>query len=356
MEWIQELLVGILENPIAFTAVKIAVAFGIVLSAVPMLVWMERKSAARFQRREGPNRVGPFGLLQSFADAIKLIFKEDYFPRNTDKAVFLLAPILTFMPGVISFGLVSITATRSGKLLGVTDINMGLLVMLAISSLAGYGIAFAGWSSNNQYSLLGGIRSSAQLISYEIVMGLAVVALLLKTGSLSLGEIVQQQTGVLFGFIPKWNIFMWPPCFFLFLLAAFAETSRAPFDNPEAEQELVGGYHTEYTGLRYAWFMFGEYAGLWTMCSIMVALFMGGWHFPGMESVIQGEWTFALVGFGVFVAKVLVLIFFFMWMRWTVPRMRWDQLMNLSWTRLIPIALGNLVVLALAMEYGGLFR
>lgn len=346
----------LLDNPLLFTALKIVISFGIVLSAVPMLVWMERKSAARFQRREGPNRVGPFGLLQSVADAVKLIFKEDYFPRNTDKAVFLLAPVLTFMPGVISFGLLSVTATRSGRLLGLVDLNMGLLMMLAISSLAGYGIAFAGWSSNNQYSLLGGIRSSAQLISYEIIMGLSVVALLLKTGSLNLGHIVQQQTGMLWGVLPQWNLFMWPPCFLLFLIAAFAETSRAPFDNPEAEQELVGGYHTEYTGLRYAWFMFGEYAGMWTMCSFMVVLFLGGWHLPGLERVIHDEWLFALAGFAVFIVKVLALVFFFMWMRWTLPRMRWDQLMRLSWTRLIPIALGNLIVLALAMEYGGLFR
>ncbi|MCG5056245.1 MAG: NADH-quinone oxidoreductase subunit NuoH [Myxococcales bacterium] len=344
-------------SPLVYTAFALLGALAVVLGVVPMLVWMERKVAARFQRRVGPNRVGPLGLLQSVADAVKLIFKEDFFPRNTDKAIFLLAPILTFMPGLVSFALVPVAAMPSGQALAGTSINMGLLVMLAISSLTAYGIAFAGWSSNNQYSLLGGIRSSAQLISYEVIMGLSVVALLLKTGSLDLAEIVRQQEGrVFFGLLPNWNGLTWPPNFLLFLLAAFAETNRAPFDNPEAEQELVGGYHTEYTGLRYAWFMFGEYAGLWTMCSLMTVLFLGGWYLPGLNRLGLDTWTYAVVAFLIFTAKVMVLVFGFMWVRWTLPRMRWDQLMALGWKRLIPIALLNLILLALAMEYGGLFR
>ncbi len=345
MEYLQVLR----TNEVLYTAVKMLVALGISMGTVPMLVWMERRSAARFQRRKGPNRVGPFGLLQSIADSIKLFFKEDFFPRNTDKAIFLLAPILTFMPGVVSFGLISVSATKSGELLGLTNINMGLLVMLAISSLAAYGIAFAGWSSNNQYSLLGGVRSSAQIISNEVIMGLSVVTLLLMTSSLNLGDIVKQQH-------TWWNIVRWPPTFFLFLIAAFAETNRAPFDNPEAEQELVGGYHTEYTGMRYAWFMLGEYAGLWTMCSIITTLFLGGWTFPFMDRLPLGEWSYAALGFVVFVTKVVALVFFFMWVRWTLPRMRWDQLMRLGWKTLIPVSLANLVIVALLMEYAGLFR
>jgi NADH-quinone oxidoreductase subunit H len=230
---------------------------------------------------------------------------------------------------------------------------MGLLVAMAVSSVAAYGIAFAGWASNNQYSLLGGIRSSAQLISYEIVMAMAVVALLMMTGTLNMAEIVIQQQELLFGFIPSWNILRQPLTFILFLVAAFAETNRAPFDLPEAEQELVGGYHTEYTGMRYAWFMNGEYAAMFTMCAILTTLFLGGWGFPGF-GWIQANlpwYVTGLVSFGAFITKVALLVFFFMWVRWTLPRFRWDQLMKLGWNVLIPLALANIIFTALFLEY-----
>ncbi len=352
-------MLNMIQNPLVIAVLKMLVAVGIVMSAVPMLVWMERKVSARFQRRLGPNRVGPLGLFQSLADAIKLMWKEDFFPLQTDRLIFLAAPVMAFLPGVISFGVIPVGAAPGrdwlgqGGVLAVSYVEMGLLVIMAVSSLASYGLAFGGWASNNQYSLLGGIRSSAQLISYEIVLGLSVLALVMKTGSLNLAEIAQQQQG---HWLPAWNIFLEPLTFLLFLVAAFAETNRAPFDLPEAEQELVGGYHTEYTGMRYAWFMLGEYAGLWTMCSLIVTLFLGGWTLPAgwMTWLHAFPWfVAALVSFALFIAKVLVLIFFFMWVRWTMPRFRWDQLMRLGWSALIPLALANILITALGMQWWG---
>lgn len=352
-------IMTILQNPLTIAVIKMLVAVGIVLGAVPMLVWMERKVSARFQRRVGPNRVGPLGLLQSAADALKLMWKEDFFPRNTDRILFLAGPLMTFLPGVIMFGLIPVGQAPGATFLGedgvlaVSYLQMGLLALLAVSSLASYGIAFGGWASNNQYSLLGGIRASAQLISYEIVMMLSVLALVMTTGTFNLATIVQQQQGSM---LPAWNVFLMPLTFLLFLVAAFAETNRAPFDLPEAEQELVGGYHTEYTGMRYAWFMLGEYAALWAMCAIIVTLFLGGWTLPAawLGWMAGSPWyVVALVSFGVFIAKVVGMVFFFMWVRWTMPRFRWDQLMRLGWSKLIPLALLNILFVALVMEYGG---
>jgi NADH-quinone oxidoreductase subunit H len=351
-------VLGLLTNYWVIVAIKIAVGIGLVMGMVPMMVWMERKVSARFQLRRGPNRVGPFGLFQLIADSLKLLWKEDFLPRNTDKIIFLAAPIMAFLPGVLSFSLIPIGVAGGNELMGpggvmaVSYISLGLLVIMAISSVAAYGIAFAGWASNNQYSLLGGIRSSAQLISYEIVMGMAVVSLILMTGTVNLSEIVLQQQAT------TWNIIRQPLTFILFLVAAFAETNRAPFDLPEAEQELVGGYHTEYTGMRYAWFMNGEYAAMFTMCAILTTLFLGGWTLPGfgyLEHALSGsafgQIALGLVSFGIFFAKVAFLVFFFMWVRWTLPRFRWDQLMKLGWNVLIPIALANIIGTAVFLEY-----
>lgn len=364
-----ELILSLLQNPWVIMAIKIGVGLGMVMGMVPMMVWAERKVSARFQLRRGPNRVGPFGLFQLVADSLKLFWKEDFFPRNTDRLIFLAAPILAFLPGVLSFALIPIGVAGGNELLGpggvmaVSYLSMGLLVMMAVSSVAAYGIAFAGWASNNQYSLLGGIRSAAQLISYEIVMGMAVVALLLMTGTLNLTEIVQQQAVPLVSanvlpawlveFLPSWNIFRQPLTFILFLVAAFAETNRAPFDLPEAEQELVGGYHTEYTGMRYAWFMNAEYAALFTMCALITTLFLGGWTVPffGLVSSYLPWYLTGLLSVGIFITKVAFLVFFFMWVRWTLPRFRWDQLMKLGWNVLIPLALANIVATALFLEY-----
>ncbi len=341
--------------PWVLLAIKMGVAVAIVMSAVPMLVWMERKVSARFQRRIGPNRVGPFGLLQSIADAIKLLFKEDIFPRSTDKIIFLAAPIMAFVPGVLSFALIPVGRASGFEALGpngvlsVSYIEMGLLLFMTVSSISSYGLAFAGWASNNQYSLLGGVRSAAQLISYEVVMGLSVLSLVMMTGTLNLATIVSQQEAGL------WYLFRQPLTFLLFLVAAFAETNRAPFDLPEAEQELVGGYHTEYTGMRYAWFMLGEYAGLWTMCSILTTLFLGGWTLPWVSEALKSTPWFveALACLGIFLGKVVFLVFCFMWVRWTMPRFRWDQLMRLGWTTLIPIGLANILLTAVLIQFVG---
>lgn len=363
-----EVLLALLQNPWVIFAIKMGVGLGVIMGVVPILVWMERKVSARFQLRRGPNRVGPFGLFQIVADALKLVWKEDFFPRNTDRLIFLAAPIMAWLPGIVSFALIPVGIAAGNELVGpggvmaVSHVNMGLLVIMAISSVAAYGIAFAGWASNNQFSLLGGIRSSAQLISYEIVMGMAVVALVMMTGTLNLAEIVQQQAHTLqvswlpswaAEFLPSWNIFRQPLTFILFFVAAFAETNRAPFDLPEAEQELVGGYHTEYTGMRYAWFMNGEYAAMFTMSSIITTLFLGGWTFPFLGWLSENShWAVtALLSFGVFVAKAMFLVFFFMWVRWTLPRFRWDQLMRLGWNTLIPLGLANILVVAAWMEF-----
>lgn len=353
-------LVSFLQNPWVILAIKMGIGLGIVMGIVPMLVWMERKVSARFQLRRGPNRVGPFGLFQLLADALKLVWKEDFFPRNTDRIIFLAAPIMAWLPGIVSFALIPVGVAAGNELLGpggvlaVSYVNMGLLVIMAVSSVAAYGIAFAGWASNNQYSLLGGVRSAAQLISYEIVMGMSVVALLMMTGTLNLAEIVQQQAQLTGGFLPSWNIWRQPVTFILFLIAAFAETNRAPFDLPEAEQELVGGYHTEYTGMRYAWFMNGEYAAMFTMSAIITTLFLGGWTtIPPIDGLINSmHWSIsAVLSIGVFLAKVIFMIFVFMWVRWTLPRFRWDQLMKLGWNTLIPIGLANILVVAVWMEF-----
>lgn len=352
---------GLLQNPWVLFAIKMGVGLGLVMGMVPIQVWMERKVSARFQLRRGPNRVGPFGLFQVMADAVKLLFKEDFFPRNTDRLIFLVAPIMAYLPGAVSFALIPVGVAAGNELLGpggvlaVSYLNMGLLVMMAISSVAAYGIAFAGWASNNQFSLLGGIRSSAQLISYEIVMGMSVVALVMMTGTLNLAEIVQQQAAPLaLGQIPSWNLWRQPLTFVLFLVAAFAETNRAPFDLPEAEQELVGGYHTEYTGMRYAWFMNGEYAAMFTMSAIITTLFLGGWTtLPALDAALaETHWIVTtLFSMGVFLAKVMTMVFFFMWVRWTLPRFRWDQLMKLGWNTLIPVALANILLVAAWMEF-----
>ncbi|MBX7057500.1 MAG: NADH-quinone oxidoreductase subunit NuoH [Leptospirales bacterium] len=342
-----------MSHDLSIVLAKAGFALALLLAMVPLLVWMERKVSARFQRRIGPNRAGPFGLLQTLFDAGKLMFKEQFAPRGADRFIFFIAPVMTFMPAVVSFGLIPMGDLQLGDsdiLISVTRADLALVAIMAFSSLASYGIAYAGWSSSNQYSLMGGIRSCAQLVSYEIVLGLAVISVVLLTGSLDLATIVEKQNHLLFGWLPAWNIFLQPLTFFLFLIAAFAETNRAPFDLPEAEQELVGGYHTEYSGLRWSWFMFGEYAALFTMCSLITTLFLGGYTLPGVNDLAAPGWPAALLGFGIFMTKVFALIFFFMWVRWTLPRLRWDQLMKLGWMRLIPLGLVNVFLTVLVVE------
>jgi NADH-quinone oxidoreductase subunit H len=325
------------------TLLKIAVVFNAVMAVVTFLVWVERRVSAFIQDRLGPNRVGPFGLLQPFADAIKFIFKEDLIPGQVNRPVFIIAPALSLIPALITFAVIPFGGTLSifgwEIPLVITDVNIGVLYLLALSSLGVYGIVLAGWSSNNKYSLLGGLRSSAQMISYELSLGLSIVGVLLLTGSLSLREMVYAQYGL-------WNVVKQPLAFFIFLVAVFAETNRLPFDLPEAETELVAGYHTEYAGMKFAMFFMAEYANMVTASALVVTLFFGGWMIPFVSTPGPSPFWLSILELLAFVVKVGVVLFVFVWVRWTIPRFRYDQLMMLGWKVLLPLALLNIFVTA----------
>jgi NADH-quinone oxidoreductase subunit H len=330
----------------------IGFTFFMLLNSAAVLVLMERKVAAFVQQRRGPTRVGPWGTLQPVADIVKLIFKEELRPKAANTFLFYLAPILSATAAFAAFAVVPFGAdtTLFGLLetpihLAAADVNIGLLVIFAITSMGVYGIVLAGWSSNSKYSLLGGLRSSAQMISYEISYGLSFAAVILLAGSLSLGHIVNDQAGYWFGFIPKWYLFIQPLGFFIFLTAGIAETNRAPFDFPEAEQELVAGYHTEYSSMSFALFFLAEYVNMVTVSAVAVDLFLGGWHGP-FPLPAGFEWVW-------FLAKVFLLLFFYIWMRWTLPRYRYDQLMEFGWKWLLPAAVLNLLVTAFLVAYFG---
>jgi len=313
--------------------VKILVILQVVLGVVSYMIYAERKIAGHMQARTGPNRVGPLGLLQPIADVAKLFFKEEFIPAGANVVVFHLAPVLAVVPALVSLSVVPI-----GPNFLVTDINVGLLLFLAMSSLGVYAITLAGWSSNNKYALLGGLRSAAQMISYELAMGLSTIGVLLLAGSLSMVDIVNAQAG--FHHlgpvpIPRWFLFAQPVAFVIFMITAFAETNRAPFDLPEAEAELVAGFHTEYSSMKFGLFFLGEFANVITICSIAVTLFLGGWNGPWLPESLKFVWFFAKLG---------ALLFFFIWVRWTYPRLRYDQLMHFGWKVLLPVALANIVV------------
>ncbi len=321
------------------------------VNVVPLLVYVERRVAGLVQDRVGPNRVGPMGLLQPVADAIKLIFKEDLIPSGVDRRLYTLAPLLALIPAGLAFAVVPfghrMTLFGQSIRLQISDANVGILFVLAITSLGVYGLAFAGWASNNKYSLLGSLRASAQLISYEIAMGLALVSLLLVSGTVSMNEIVQQQADRRYlGILPGWNVFCQPIAFLLFWIAAFAENNRLPFDLPEAEPELVGGYHTEYAGMRFGIFFMGEYLAMVTMSAVTVTLFLGGWHFPGLVDAYDHSTWNGLKSIGVFAGKTACLLFVAILTRWTLPRFRYDQLMDLGWRVMVPLALINVILTA----------
>lgn len=331
-------LVGLL-----LTLIKIFIVFNAVMAVVTYLVWVERRVSAFIQDRIGPNRVGPYGLLQPFADALKFIFKEDLIPAQVNRPVFILAPALSLIPALITFAVIPFGGTL--ELFGeqiplvITDVNFGVLYILAISSLGVYGIVLAGWASNNKYSLLGGLRSAAQMISYELSLGLSLVGVLLLTGSLSLQEIVYAQHGL-------WNIVKQPLAFFIFLVAMFAETNRLPFDLPECETELVAGYHTEYSAMKFAMFFMAEYANMVTASAMAVTLFLGGWQIPFVSTPGPSSLGLSLLEALAFAIKVGMFLFLFVWVRWTLPRFRYDQLMALGWKVLLPLALLNIFVTA----------
>ncbi|HVF54294.1 MAG TPA: NADH-quinone oxidoreductase subunit H [Actinomycetota bacterium] len=342
-------------GPTVITAlIKVVIAFLALLLVTLLVVWAERKIIADMQARLGPNRWGPWGLLQTLADGIKLFFKEDFRPAGADRWTYALAPIFAMVPSFLAFAVIPlgdhITIGDRRVDLIVTDLNIGLLYFLAMGSLGVYGIVLAGWASGSKYPLLGGIRSSAQMISYEIALGLSLVPIVLATGSLSTVDIVAAQSGTVnatffdgvpilenlsqvFSYLPNWYILSQSPAFAIFLIAGIAETNRAPFDLPEAETELVAGFHTEYSGIRFAMFFLGEYIHVVVISAMAVTLFFGGWQGPIFDVV---PWLWPTVWFTL---KTAAFVYLFVWLRATLPRLRYDRLMWLGWKRLIPAAL-----------------
>lgn len=335
---------------ILVSVVKIVIALVVLLTAVAYTVWLERKVVGHIQNRWGPTRVGPFGLMQPLADGVKFLFKEDITPPHVHKLLYTVAPMLAVVFALTSIAVIPIgnfITLRGVQIpLQITDVNIGLLVVLGITSLGVYGVALAGWSSNSKYSLLGGLRASAQMVSYEIALGLSLVGVLIMAGSFSLRDIVDAQSGHFWGFIPRWNIFQGQiVAFFIYLTAAYAETNRIPFDLPEAETELVAGYHTEYSSMKFAMFFMAEYANMITVACLAAILFLGGWHGP----LFGPAWLQALLPIGWFLLRVFGFLFVYIWVRGTLPRFRYDQLMAFGWKFLLPLAIANLVITALVV-------
>jgi NADH-quinone oxidoreductase subunit H len=341
------------------TLITIVAVMAAVLSLCGLLIWVERKVSAVMQDRRGPNRVGPLGIFQSVADGLKFILKEEIVPDYVDKFLYILAPALAVSTSLLAFAVVPFGPTtapppgaggaESGYQFVITPgTDIGIVFVFAVGSLAVYAIILGGWSSNNKYSFLGALRSSAQIVSYEIPMGMSVIGVVLLTGSLNLEQIIQPQTQGPWG-IGGWNIWYQPLAFLLFLTSVFAECNRLPFDLPEAEQELIGGYHTEYSAMKFALFFLGEYAHMITTSFLVVILFLGGWHFPGVDGPGLDVTILKVV---IFWAKMGLFILFSMWVRWTIPRFRFDQLMGLAWKVLIPLALANLLAVTVFLEFG----
>jgi NADH-quinone oxidoreductase subunit H len=332
------------------------ILFLVVLPGAVVSVYYERKVSAWIQHRVGPNRVGPFGILQPFADVAKLLLKEDIVPAMADKRFHTIAPLIAVTTAVAAFAV-----TPFGHYINVGDmriylsvapnLNVALLYVLAVGSVAVYGITFAGWSSGNKYSLMGGLRSSSQMISYELCMGLSLIGVIMLAGSMNLNEIVIAQANF------KWNIFLQPIGFLVFLVAGFAETNRAPFDLPEAEPELVGGYHTEYTGMKFGMFFLAEYGHMIASSAMTTTLFLGGWQIPLPASLLaaigiqEGSIIMGILQLGSFLVKLAAMLFFFIWVRWSLPRFRYDQLMNLGWKLLLPLSLVNIIITSIVVYF-----
>ena len=340
--------------------IKIVALLAVVLGIMNYAVYAERRISALIQDRLGPNRVGPAGLFQPIADAMKFLLKEDFTPGHVNTFYYWLAPCLAMIPAITTLAVVPFGSTLFGVPMVIADINVGVLFVFAIASLGVYGIVIAGWSSNSKYSFLGGVRSSSQMISYELSLGLAVIPVFLLIGQLRLTEIVRYQieNGWLIApFVGDWaNPYKWLLAipmfisFVVFVIAIFAETNRLPFDLPEAETELVGGYHTEYGSMKFGLFFLGEYVAMITGCAIIVTLFLGGWHFPGVPDGSHG-WGWGLANIFIFFTKVVLLLCFFIWVRWTLPRFRYDQLMRLGWVFFFEIALVNIFIMAILLAY-----
>lgn len=336
--------------------IKILFIIIINLSIVAYLVLVERKVCALIQNRYGPNRVGPFGLFQPVADIVKLFFKEDIVPNSANKFIHSLAPLISTTVAFATFAVIPFGDTinlfgREIKLI-IADVNVGVLYLLTLSSLGVYGISLSGWSSNNKYSLLGGLRSSAQMISYELSMGLSIIGVILVSSSFKLDEVVKYQGGLIFGFLPAWNIFIQPIGFITFLVSAFAETNRLPFDLPEAEPELIGGYHTEYTGMKFGLFFLAEYANMITASALIVTLYLGGWQIPFLPNDYFSPLIMSLLKMGSFAFKVLIVLLFFIIIRWTLPRFKYDQLMNIGWKVMLPASILNVILVGGLILFG----
>jgi len=352
---------------IAATAAKMLVWIGFLVGALtPVMVWVERRGSALIQDRPGPNRLGPFGLFQPVADVVKFMFKESPVPAAADPFLYRLAPVLALVAPLSTYLVIPLAprfVVAGQPIAGVAaDVDTGVLLLLALSSLGVYSLVMAGYASNNKYSMLGSVRASAQMISYELALTLSVVAVLVPVGSLRLDEVVaHQQTSLL-----HWNVFPQAIGFLVFLVAMFAETNRLPFDLPEAESELVAGYHTEYSAMRFALFFMGEYMAMGGLSALCATLYFGGWSLPGVDVMAVGAWLAGLPGLGwlgggilgalvgalILFAKVVVMMLVYVWVRWTFPRFRFDQLMRLGWKVLLPLALLNLVLVA-ALTVGG---
>jgi NADH-quinone oxidoreductase subunit H len=341
MNWINSL------SPVAqfvlFSALKIIVVFAVVMTCVAYAVLAERKISAFIQDRIGPNRVGPFGIWQPLADGVKAFLKEDFTPGHVRKTYFWLAPMITMIPSLLVLAVIPFGSQLGAQKMVIADLNVGILYTFGIVSLGVYGIVLAGYASNSKYPFLGGIRSSAQMISYEIAMGMSVIPVFLIVGDLNLGQVIEHQAE------HGWLVFYSPISFVIFLIAAFAETNRLPFDLPESEQELVAGYNTEYSSMKFALFFMGEYANMIAASAMMVTLFWGGWTLPfaGLDKPAGGSVVIGLIQIAIFLGKVGLFMGLFIWVRWMWPRFRYDQLMDLGWRRFLPLALANILVTAI---------
>ena len=327
-------------------SILVLLLFLVSLGAAAYMTYFERKLAAWIQDRVGPDRAGPFGILQPIADGVKMFLKEDFIPAKADKWLFIIGPGIAMFTALITSAVIpwgpKLHLFGRDITLQVADINIGILYVFGVISIGVYGIMIGGWASNNKYSLYGAIRASSQMISYELAMGVSAITIVLLSGSLSLNDIVTQQSGV-------WNIVYQPVAFLIFFICALAELNRAPFDLPECESELVGGYHTEYSSMKLGLYLFAEYTSMFVSSAIMSILFFGGYNFPGM-SYFSGN-TLAILGIAAFATKIFLFIFVIMWIRWTIPRFRFDQLMHLGWKSLLPLSLINLLVTGLVIAF-----
>ena len=334
-------------NELIFKLIFVVGVFAVSLFVAMYSTYAERKVAAFLQDRLGPNRAGPFGILQPLADGVKMFMKEEIIPSHADKALFILGPCIMMltacMTGVVIPWGKSLIINGHEYIMQITDVNIGILYIFGVVSIGVYGIMIGGWASNNKYSLLGAIRASAQMVSYELAMGMAIIALVMMTGTLSIREIVEQQHGA------HWNVFYQPLGCLLFIICAFAECNRTPFDLPECETELVGGYHTEYSSMKLGFYLFAEYINMFISSAVISCMYFGGFNMPFVDGLGLSHNTAAILGTVFFFSKIFFFIFFFMWVRWTIPRFRYDQLMNLGWKILLPISIINVLLTAVVI-------